>query len=377
MKAISMFSIALLAGLGGLFSCNNSSNAPPDEDVAQLLAAQNKNATPAEPSASVPERPAFNPRLLRRFKPISGPVAADDNPSTPEKIALGRTLYYDARLSRNHDVSCNSCHALDRYGVDGEKTSKGHGGQRGNRNSPTVFHAAGFFSQFWDGRAENVEEQAKGPITNPIEMALASPEDAVAVVKSIPAYVSMFKAAFPNDPKPVSFDNLAKAIGCFERGLITPSRWDKFLEGDKSALTAQEVEGLKIFTNVGCMVCHTGEYLGGSMFEKAGVVEAWPNQADKGRHQVTKHKADEMMFKVPTLRNVEKTAPYFHDGSVATLPEAVRIMGRHQLGLELTDAEVDAIVAWLATLTGELPMDYIARPTLPSSTPKTPKPNPT
>jgi cytochrome c peroxidase len=173
----------------------------------------------------------------------------------------------------------------------------------------------------------------------------------------------------------VTFDNVGKALGAFERKLTTPSRWDDYLRGNQNALTGPEVEGLKVFTNVGCMVCHTGEFVGGAMYQKVGVVDPWPNQKDQGRFEVTKQEVDRMMFKVPTLRNVAKTAPYFHDGSVATLDAAVRTMGRHQLGLKLSDREVASIVAWLGSLTGKLPEDYIEEPALPPSSGTTPAPS--
>lgn len=316
---------------------------------------------PAPLAAAAPAEAEINPRLLRRFQPIAD-TQASTNPSTVAKVDLGRRLFYDVRLSKDADLSCNSCHDLPSYGVDHQKTSRGHKNQTGERNAPTVYNAAGFFAQFWDGRAPTVEEQAKGPILNPAEMAMTDAKQVVAFLKSVPEYQAAFREAFPDVADSVTFDNTSKAIGAFERGLLTPGRWDTFLRGDKSALTAAEREGLKTFLNVGCMVCHTGPYLGGSMFERVGAVEPWPNQNDRGRAKVTGAEEDAMMFKVPTLRNIAKTAPYFHDGSVESLPDAVRMMGKHQLGLELSDAEVSSIVAWLESLTGELPSAYIAKP---------------
>lgn len=331
---------------------------------------------PAAPAAAPSSAPAptavsaskdFNPRLLRRFAPLRSSIDSPEHPLTEERIALGRMLYYDTRLSKNQDLSCNSCHRLDAYGVDNQRTSAGAKGQRGERNSPTVYNAAGYFSQFWDGRATDVEQQAKGPILNPIEMAMPSPEAVVARLKAIPGYREAFGKAFPGEANPITYDAVGVAIGAFERRLVTPSRWDQYLRGDKAALKDNEIEGLKVFTNVGCMVCHTGEYLGGTSYQRAGAVEPWPNQADTGRASVTKSAADNMMFKVPTLRNIAQTAPYFHDGSATTLDQAVRMMGRHQLGLDLSEAEVESIVTWLGALTGELPKAYIARPQLPES----------
>jgi cytochrome c peroxidase len=317
----------------------------------------------------------FNPRLLRRFKPVRDRFDKPGETATADRIALGRALYFDKRLSKGQDVSCNSCHDLAKYGVDGEPTSLGHKAQRGTRNSPTVFHAAGYFTQFWDGRAPDVEEQAKGPITNPAEMALPSGDAAVKVLESIPKYRDMFAKAFPDQADPMTFDNVGRAIGAFERGLVSPSRWDKYLAGNEAALTPAEMEGLKVFTNIGCMVCHTGELLGGTSYQKVGAVEPWPNQKDQGRYEVTKNEADRMSFKVPSLRNIEMTGPYFHDGSAKTLEDAVGMMGKHQLGLDLSPDEVRSIVAWLKSLTGELPKSYIAAPTLPPSSNETPKPS--
>lgn len=317
--------------------------------------------------ATLEPRKEFNPRLLRRFQPLRLGLPRDGQLATKAQIDLGRMLYFETRLSKTSALSCNSCHPLDRYGADGQATSPGHTGKRGSRNSPTVYHAGGFFAQFWDGRAIDVEEQAQGPILNPVEMGMKDAAQVEQILSDIPEYVELFKAAFPKDKSPLDYTHVGRAIGAFERGLVTPSRWDSYLSGEKNALTDAELEGLRVFTNVGCMVCHTGEYLGGSMFEKVGAVEPWPNQGDMGRFQVTKDARDRMVFKVPTLRNVEKTGPYFHDGSVATLPDAVRMMGRHQLGLELSEEEVKSIETWLNSLTGPLPTEYIKPPRLPGA----------
>jgi cytochrome c peroxidase len=304
----------------------------------------------------------INPRQLRRFQPVTSPYEGNVDPVTAAKVSLGRQLYFDVRLSKDRDLSCNSCHDLDAYGVDSQPTSTGHKKQHGGRNSPTVFNASLNFSQFWDGRAPDVEEQAKGPILNPIEMAMPDAASVETTLRGVPEYQAAFKAAFPGEAQPLTYMNVGKAIGAFERGLVTPGRWDRYLKGEKDALTAHEKEGLKTFLNVGCMVCHTGVALGGSMFERAGAVEPWPNQSDKGRANVTHAAGDEMMFKVPTLRNVVKTGPYFHDGSATSIDEAVRLMGKHQLGIDLQPEEVSAIVAWLGSLTATPPADYIKKP---------------
>jgi cytochrome c peroxidase len=310
---------------------------------------------------------------LQLFEPLPETMASASNPITEEKVALGRMLYYEPRLSKSQKVSCNSCHLLDKYGVDGQPTSDGHKGQTGDRNAPTVYLAAGHFVQFWDGRAPDVEEQAKGPLMNPIEMAMSSERQVVAVLKSMPEYVDAFKRAFPNEKDPVTFDNVAKAIGAFERNLVTPSRWDKFLKGDQNALTAEEKAGFNAYVEAGCPTCHAGIYVGGSLFQKLGSAKPWPDTSDPGREKVTKNVADRQTFKVPSLRNIEKTGPYYHNGKVAELQEAVSKMGEYQLGTTLNDSQIKSIVAWLGTLSGDLPMEYIKEPTLPKSTSKTPK----
>ena len=318
----------------------------------------------------------FDPLLLAPFQPVPETAETPKNPITPDKVALGRMLYFDARLSKNHDVACESCHVLGAYGVDNEPTSKGHKGQRGGRNAPTVYNAAIHFRQFWDGRAPDVEAQATGPMMNPVEMAMPNEQRIVDTLRSMPGYVDAFGKAFPGEPDPVTLDHAASAIGAFERRLLTPSRWDALLKGDTTALRPAEVAGLRRFVEVGCHTCHFGPGMGGGMYQKFGLVMPWRDARDLGRFELTKEDADRMVFKVPSLRNVEKTAPYFHDGSVKTLPEAVKLMGRHQLGKELSDADVSAIVTFLGALTGPLPADLIERPPLPASTARTPKPEP-
>lgn len=315
---------------------------------------------------------------LRAFRPLPKSMESADNPSTKAKVELGRMLYYENRISKGHDLSCNSCHMLDKYGVDNEPTSDGHKGQKGDRNSPTVYNAALHVAQFWDGRAKNVEEQAKGPVLNPVEMAMPSEAAVVAVLKSMPEYVSLFKQAFPGDRDPMTYDNMAKAIGAFERLLVTPSRWDKFLAGDKSALNDAEKAGFMKFSNSGCVSCHNGTLVGGTSYQKLGVAKPWPHTKDPGRFKVTKVEHDKMVFKVPSLRNIEKTAPYMHDGATNSLEEAIAMMGDFQLGGKLSKADAAAIATWLRSLTGELPpASLIAKPKLPPSTASTPKPSTT
>ena len=282
-------------------------------------------------------------------------------------------LYFEPRLSKNQKISCNTCHDLAKYGVDGLPTSEGHKGQHGTRNSPTVYNAAAHVAQFWDGRASDVEAQAKGPVLNPIEMAMPSEAHVVAVLTSMPEYVDRFRRAFPDAKAPVTYENMATAIGAFERRLMTPSRWDKLLQGDTSALTPDEAAGLKTFVAAGCQTCHHGALLGGTVYQRLGLVKPFPRDADTGRMAVTKDAVDKAVFKVPSLRNIDKTAPYFHDGGTSGLAQAVKDMAEYQLGRALTDAQVAQIVTFLKVLTGDIDPAYIKAPTLPPSTSTTPK----
>jgi cytochrome c peroxidase len=320
------------------------------------------------------ESATIAPAKLTAYAPLPD-AAPGKEPITVEKVALGRILYYEPRLSKSQKISCNSCHLLAQYGVDNEPTSSGHKGQKGDRNSQTVYNAALHFVQFWDGRAPDVEEQAKGPVLNPVEMAMTSDKEVIAILKSMPEYVVAFKKAFPEDKDPVTYDNMGKAIGAFERKLITPARWDKLLKGDQTALTAEEKAGFNTFVASGCQTCHAGALVGGNMYQKIGTVKPWPDTSDPGRFKVTKSEADRFVFKVPSLRNIEKTGPYFHNGKIATLKEAIAKMADYQVGKTLNDAEIQSIETWMKSLTGEIPADYIKPPKLPKSTSKTPKPS--
>jgi len=283
-----------------------------------------------------------------------------DNPVTSEKVALGKKLYFDKILSKDNTQSCNTCHNLDTYGVDNDVFSEGNDGGLGGRNSPTTLNAALHIAQFWDGREPDVEAQAGGPVLNPVEMAMPDENAVIERLSGSEAYVDLFSKAFPEEDKPITYDNMKKAIGAFERKLITPSRFDGYIGGDESALNDQEKEGLQTFINTGCITCHAGNLLGGKMYQKFGLYgDYWEytksENIDKGRFDVTNNEADKYMFKVPSLRNVEKTFPYFHDGSVQDLKQTVEIMGKSQLNKELTGEETDNIVAFLKTLTGEVP----------------------
>jgi cytochrome c peroxidase len=324
---------------------------------------------PSAPSAPTPNSGAFDsqpgdqdlsPRLLRRFKPLM--VAAEPQPAA--LINLGRMLYFEPLLSSDAKISCNSCHPLSHYGTTPTAVSVGVNGHRGRRNAPSTLNASLQFAQFWDGRAATVQAQVRGPLLNPDEMGMDE-RTLISRLTAIAGYKNAFDAAFPGSPHPISVDNAATAIAAFEDGLLTPSRWDRYLAAELNALSSQEKAGAKAFANLGCMVCHEGQLLGGSMFQKVGVMIPWPNQVDRGRGEISHNSADEMTFKVPSLRNVVKTAPYFHDGSVESLNTAIQMMGRHQLGVSLTDVEAAAIAAWMNSLTGTVPDAYVSAPILP------------
>lgn len=312
--------------------------------------------------ACQPRDITFDPAELAMFAPLPPVVEAEANPITPAKVELGWRLYYETRLSADGSQSCNSCHLLDAYGVDGQPVSTGVTGERGGRNAPTVYNAAGHVAQFWDGRAATVEEQAKGPILNPIEMAIPSPAEAMARLAAIPGYREAFARAFPDERQPMTYDNLGKAIGAFERQLLTPGRWDRFLAGDAAALTLEEKEGLREFLGAGCQACHAGAYMGGQMFQRVGVARPWPDSTDPGRYDVTREPADSLVFKVPGLRNIVQTAPYFNDGNTPALDAGVEMMARHQLGRELTPRQTASILIFLGALTGEVPGPYVTPP---------------
>jgi len=359
----------LLAGLVLVAGCERNG-----ESGDQSASAGNEAATENEAASEV-QAAQLASLAVSIFGSLPLTVSNPENPATGAKIDLGRMLYYDARLSKNHDIACNSCHPLDAYGADGQPNSPGHRGQRGDRNSPTVYNAALQMAQFWDGREPDVEAQAKGPVLNPIEMAAPSEDHVVGVLASIPGYVEAFPAAFPAQSDSITYDNMARAIGAFERNLLTPGRFDAFMDGDLAALDETELRGLETFLTVGCNSCHMGAAIGGSLYRKLGFIFAYET-TDLGRENVTGEAIDRHVFKVPTLRNIAETGPYFHDGSIADLSEVVRIMGYHQLGQELTDAQIADIVAFLGALTGEIDAEYVAKPALPADGPDTPAPDP-
>ena len=289
------------------------------------------------------------------------------------KVELGKKLFFDPRLSKSGFISCNSCHNLSMGGTDNLKTSIGHNWQQGPINSPTVLNSSMSVAQFWDGRAADLKEQAGGPIANPGEMAFTHTL-AVDVLESIPEYVAEFTQVF--GPDCINIDQVTEAIAEFEKTLVTPNdRFDQWLLGDVNAISAKEHAGYQLFKNSGCIACHMGPALGGTSFQKMGLVAPYETKNDaQGLAGVTGIDADRFKFKVPTLRNVELTYPYFHDGEAATLSDAVDVMGRLQLGRKFEQDEIDQIVAFLKTLTGEQPSFML--PILPPSTDKTPRPMP-
>ncbi|NDG84658.1 MAG: cytochrome-c peroxidase [Proteobacteria bacterium] len=305
--------------------------------------------------------------------PAKPPVPAD-NPVTPAKVELGKQLYFDPRLSKDGSISCNSCHNVMAGGDDNRPNSVGVKGQHGGRSAPTVWNSAFMSVQFWDGRAKSLEEQAKGPLTNPIEMGMDSHALVIERIKKIPGYVEAFKKAFPRDSD-ITIDHVAKAIATYERTLLTPnSAFDRYLKGEKKALPAAAVRGMGLVQSVGCTSCHSGpNFAGPQLPEGTPFFQKFPTfpgskydaqyslTKDGGRFEVTKNEADRGMWRVPTWRNVAVTAPYFHNGSVKTLGEAIRVMAKTQLNKELKDDEVKDIESFLESLTGKFPEQKMPR----------------
>jgi len=297
-----------------------------------------------------------------------------DNPITPEKVALGKQLYFDGRLSKDGTISCNSCHNLAAAGADNKAVSTGVGGALGTRNSPTVWNAAFHSAQFWDGRAPSLEEQAKGPLINPVEMAMPNFDAVVARVKAIPGYVAQFDKVFGKNA--VSIDNIAKAIATYERTLIsTNSRFDNFRFVDKNALTQAEFDGFGTFRQSGCVQCHMGPDFAGPppLARGAGFYQKFPRFPDNalvaqyklledgGRFNATKLESDRHVYRVPTLRNVKETAPYFHNGRVPTLDEAVKVCAKGGSNIDLSAGQVRSVVAFLGTLSGQFPEQKVPK----------------
>jgi cytochrome c peroxidase len=318
--------------------------------IAGMVVASAVIITPSL-GADLPDAATLREQALLMLSPIPDRMPGAEK-DTPAMVKLGEALYFEKELSVNGAQSCNTCHQVDRGlgGVDREPTSPGAFGKRGGRNSPTTLNAGFQFAQFWDGRAADLVEQAKGPVLNPVEMAMPSEAIVIERLNALPQYRELFLEAFPGSTQPISYDNTARAIAAFERTLVTRDRFDDFLRGDDRALTPVEQKGLHEFLTRGCTTCHNGPVVGGQTFQKIGLIHPFPTE-DMGRYDISKEEGDEFKFKVPMLRNIALTAPYYHKGQVATLEEAVRRMGWHQLGQELSDATVAELVAFLHTLT--------------------------
>lgn len=329
--------------------------------------------------SAVADDKALRERANALFKPIPTtiPEAISDNKITPEKIELGKLLYFEPRLSKSGFLSCNSCHNVGLGGEDNQSKSIGHDWQKGGRNAPTVFNAVYNVAQFWDGRAEDLKAQAKGPVQASVEMS-NTPEMVEKTLKSMNEYVTLFDKAFPESKgNAVTFDNMARAIEAFEVTLVTPGApFDLYLQGDDAAMTELQKQGLQLFMDKGCTACHNGINIGGQAYFPFGLVEKPSSEVlpedDKGRFAVTATEGDEHVFRAAPLRNIALGAPYFHSGQVWGLRDAVAIMATSQLGTELKDDEIDAVVAFLESLTGVQPQ--ITYPILPRETKDTPLP---
>ncbi|MBW7847720.1 MAG: c-type cytochrome [Bacteroidales bacterium] len=299
-------------------------------------------------------------KLIQSAKTFFSTLPEAKDPSTPLAL-LGKKLYYDESFSANGKMSCNTCHPIYNYGVDNEPTSPGHDGTRGTRNSPTTLNAYVHSVQFWDGRSPDLADQAKGPVLNPVEMGLKTGDDVVAILKKSDEYQEMFKKAFPDEANPLTFDHFAQAIAEFEGTLATPAAFDDFLNGAIGSLNDEQKQGLGLFIETGCIACHTGPGLGGTMMQRFGLVHGpyWELTGsqlhDEGKFTVSGDENDKNVFKSPSLRNIAKTGPYFHDGSVKSLEEAIRIMAYTQLGKELKPEEIEKIAAFFQSLTGKIP----------------------
>lgn len=313
--------------------------------------------------------------LMHRAKSTFGPLPASmpspDNPITPEKVKLGNVLFWEPRISSDGVVSCAKCHPMGLYAVDGLRKSVGNHCKENPRNDPTILNAAAQISAHWIGNRTSVEDQAKQALVGPPSYGMPSYEAVEKILRGMPGYVTMFKQAFPGEKEPVTADNFAKAVGAFERTLVTPAPFDDFMKGNATALTDQQKRGLKIFLDAGCITCHFSPYLGGQIYQKFGLFGPYETftksqQVDEGRFVVTKNSSDKYVFKVPILRNVAETPPYFHDGSVDKLEDAVMIMGKIQLSKDLTREQTSEIAAFLKSLTGTIPEAALKVPILPS-----------
>jgi cytochrome c peroxidase len=343
--------VACAAALAGIFTCAVSA-----EDSEQALLE----------------------RARQLFKPLPPDASTPEHPITPERVALGRALFFEPRVSVDGTVSCAKCHQPTLYGTDALRRSIGNHDKLLPRNAPTVFNTALQFAQHYGGNRRDVEEQAVKALVSPLAYGNSDYAAAEVKLRAIPGYRPLFEQAFPGEAEPVNAENWGKAVGAYERVLLTPAPFDRYLKGDTDALSAQSRRGLGKFMSFGCSGCHSGVTVGGQMFQKFGVtqdywmltgskeIELFKGR-DKGRFQDTKEESDAYIFKVQQLRNVAMTPPYFHDGSVSDLHDAVRIMAKLQLGRDLSADDVADIVAFLASLTGEVPAEFASVPNLPSA----------
>ncbi len=313
-------------------------------------------------------------RARELFDPVPVTMAKDAKSVSPDQARLGKVLFYESRISVDGTVSCARCHPLGLYAADGLKTSIGNRCSPNPRNAPTILNAAGQIAEHWIGNRTDVEDQALQSVTGPASFGMPSRAEFESRLKAIAGYAPLFRNAFPGEADPLTLDNFARAVGAFERTLVTPSPFDAFLSGDSVALTVREKEGLKMFMDRGCASCHSGAYVGGGMYGKFGVVRPYweltkSEKPDEGRFAVTKSDEDRYVFKVPGLRNVARTPPYFHDGSIESLETAVAIMAKAQLGADLSGEERSVLLAFLGSLTGRIPEDALRIPELPDSGP--------
>ena len=329
-------------------------------------------------SAAKAEDAALLKQAQEIFQPLPKDLAGAESPITKDRVELGHSLFFDPRLTIDGNMSCSSCHQPAFYGTDALPRAIGVKQRPHPRNAPTVLNAGALKIIHWRGDRDSLEDQAAKAATSPITSGQPDEKAVIDRLSRIPGYAPLFRAAFPNEPQPITLQNIAKAISAYERTLLTPSPFDAYLAGDQEALSPAARAGLAKFINTGCVACHHGVGVGGGMYQKFGVVEDYwkatgSDPVDQGRTEVTKDPADLHVFRVASLRNVAMTPPYFHDGSVATLPPAVKVMARVQLGVALGDSDVQEIVAFLEALTGELPATFATAPVLPSGSVAPPK----
>lgn len=350
-----------------LFGCENKSSttAPPPTTTAATTATATGTSGSAAGSAGAASAsttlPPFKEEQLNSFAPIPPGV---EKPVLDDVTKLGQMLYFETKLSIGSDVSCASCHDFAKAGADGQALSVGSKKAKTKRNTPTILNAGGSFAQGWDARTSTIDDFVLPHVTDATIMGMPDDKKVVATLEGIPAYAAAFKKAFPDEKPAISSETIGRALGTYAKKLFARSRWDKFLEGDKTAITDPEKQGFAMFVEAGCTSCHQGKYLGATQAQKLGIAKPWPAPlgTEPGRFEVTHQEVDKGMWKVSSLRNVSSTGPWLHDGSATTLAEAIRLMSRHQVGKELGDPQIKAIEAFLATLTGDPPKELTAKP---------------